>query len=285
LATCEAFGNRDDLAAERVRVELTNGRHAPHIRAAISGSAELVIALVHDDLGEALDRIEQTRRLLPDDGIVVQPLFLGMFHALAAVVVAASGVGELREGRDWVDIDDVFMSSSFAVARAIVAGRDGDRAAAETLFCQGDAGLAGAPWVQALFRLLAGKAARSDGWGEPDVLLTNAAAFFASAGNEKLAASYLPLSGAADDATPGWTQSTSFGLTSREADVLALLCTGQTNQQIAANLHLSPRTVEKHVERMLAKTRAANRTELASIALRTSEATGPGRPIGRPSTG
>ncbi|HET7725237.1 MAG TPA: LuxR C-terminal-related transcriptional regulator, partial [Propionibacteriaceae bacterium] len=55
------------------------------------------------------------------------------------------------------------------------------------------------------------------------------------------------------------------GITIREWDVLRLLEEGLTSRQIADRLFLSPRTVEKHVERMLAKTGAPNRAALAAI--------------------
>ena len=48
--------------------------------------------------------------------------------------------------------------------------------------------------------------------------------------------------------------------------MLALLAEGLTNKEIATRLYLSPRTVEKHVERILAKTGQANRTALAAFA-------------------
>lgn len=56
------------------------------------------------------------------------------------------------------------------------------------------------------------------------------------------------------------------GVTARELDVLRLLAEGQSNRDVAAALYLSPRTVEKHVERLLLKTGAANRTALAALA-------------------
>jgi DNA-binding CsgD family transcriptional regulator len=191
--------------------------------------------------------------------VIVQPLFLGWFHGIAAVVVAAAGARELVAGRDWVDIDDVYLTSSFAVARAIVAGRRGDRAAAEELFAAGDARLAGAPWVRALFRRHAGEAALSAGWGDPQRMLTEAHAFFAAAGNHDLARACAALSS---------RPSGPAGLTAREAEVLALVTTGMTNREIAQRLHLSPRTVEKHVDRLRAKTGTANRTELVAVVLR-----------------
>ncbi|WP_131763627.1 helix-turn-helix domain-containing protein, partial [Actinomadura fibrosa] len=52
------------------------------------------------------------------------------------------------------------------------------------------------------------------------------------------------------------------GVTSREMDVLALVTDGLTNRQIAQRLFLSPRTVDTHVGNLLAKTGAADRTEL-----------------------
>jgi DNA-binding CsgD family transcriptional regulator len=45
-----------------------------------------------------------------------------------------------------------------------------------------------------------------------------------------------------------------------------LLAEGLTNRQIAARLYFSPRTVEKHIERLLAKTDSPNRVVLAARA-------------------
>jgi len=59
-----------------------------------------------------------------------------------------------------------------------------------------------------------------------------------------------------------------LGVTVRELDVLRLLAEGHTNKAVAAALYLSPRTVEKHVERLLLKTGAPNRTALAALARR-----------------
>ena len=56
------------------------------------------------------------------------------------------------------------------------------------------------------------------------------------------------------------------GITAREADVLHLVGAGLPNKEIAARLHLSPRTVEKHVESLLRKTGARSRTGLMAAA-------------------
>ena len=52
------------------------------------------------------------------------------------------------------------------------------------------------------------------------------------------------------------------GVTAREAEVLALVAAGLTNAEAAERLFLSRRTVETHVARLLAKTGAADRSEL-----------------------
>jgi DNA-binding NarL/FixJ family response regulator len=53
-------------------------------------------------------------------------------------------------------------------------------------------------------------------------------------------------------------------LSEREAEVARLVAKGFSNKQIAAQLHLSVRTIEDHVRHALAKTGLANRTQLAT---------------------
>ena len=56
-----------------------------------------------------------------------------------------------------------------------------------------------------------------------------------------------------------------LGITSREADVLALVAAGCSNREAAERLVISPRTVDKHVERLLMKA-GTNRDGLAHLA-------------------
>lgn len=74
----------------------------------------------------------------------------------------------------------------------------------------------------------------------------------------------LPRRPSAQDGVPEHLRA--VGVTARELDVLRLLAEGYTNRDVAAALYLSPRTVEKHVERLLLKTGAPNRTALAALA-------------------
>ncbi|MFD6953314.1 DNA-binding response regulator [Nocardiopsis sp. TSRI0078] len=58
-------------------------------------------------------------------------------------------------------------------------------------------------------------------------------------------------------------------LTDRERDVLALVGRGMSNQEIGAELHLSPATARTHVGRVLAKLGARDRVGLVVIAYET----------------
>ena len=56
-------------------------------------------------------------------------------------------------------------------------------------------------------------------------------------------------------------------LTPREREVVSLLSQGLSNPQIGMKLHLSPRTVEKHVTSLFRKTDTINRAELVGYAI------------------
>ena len=58
------------------------------------------------------------------------------------------------------------------------------------------------------------------------------------------------------------------GLTEREAEVLTLIAAGHSNGEIARQLYVSEATVKTHVNRILAKTGAHDRTQAAAYAYR-----------------
>jgi DNA-binding NarL/FixJ family response regulator len=60
------------------------------------------------------------------------------------------------------------------------------------------------------------------------------------------------------------TGSATFGLSEREIEIARLVAAGASNPDIAAQLFLSRKTVERHVSNVLAKVGVRNRTELAA---------------------
>jgi DNA-binding NarL/FixJ family response regulator len=79
-----------------------------------------------------------------------------------------------------------------------------------------------------------------------------------------------------DIGPPRWAsaRSQSAGLSAREWEVLSLLMTGLSNRVIAAQLSISPNTVNKHVARILEKLAARSRAQAIAIVLGLEFATG-----------
>lgn len=58
-------------------------------------------------------------------------------------------------------------------------------------------------------------------------------------------------------------------LTPREREMVSLVATGLSNQEIAERMFLSPFTVRAHVQRAMTKLEARDRAQLVVIAYRT----------------
>lgn len=60
---------------------------------------------------------------------------------------------------------------------------------------------------------------------------------------------------------------TTVSLSDRELQIIDLVATGLTNQEIAAKLEISKRTVDNHISNILTKTKTENRVALVRWAL------------------
>ena len=80
----------------------------------------------------------------------------------------------------------------------------------------------------------------------------------------------LSLTAAGDGTSDGGEAATPepFGLTPRERQVLALVASGATNREIAAELFMAEKTASVHVSRILTKLDVRSRTEAAAVAYR-----------------
>ncbi|MGD1912738.1 MAG: LuxR C-terminal-related transcriptional regulator [Rivularia sp. (in: cyanobacteria)] len=65
----------------------------------------------------------------------------------------------------------------------------------------------------------------------------------------------------------GGESQTPVSLSDRELQIIELVATGLTNQQIAVKLEISKRTVDNHISNILTKTGTENRVALVRWAL------------------
>ncbi|HEX4222824.1 MAG TPA: AAA family ATPase [Pseudonocardiaceae bacterium] len=160
-------------------------------------------------------------------------------------------------------------------ARAVLAGRDG--AEAEATQAVAEALRVGAPYAlgQHLGLRLVGEAALAGGWGEPVEWLRIAEEYFHANGLTAVAGACRALLRRTGNRVAQRRNGIelipsplrSAGVTVREYEVLRLLADRLGNREIADRLHLSLRTVEKHVSSLIFKTGLPNRIALGKFAL------------------
>jgi DNA-binding CsgD family transcriptional regulator len=226
------------------------------------GHCRATFSLLATDLGEAHSRMATGAGLILSSPATTAPPFLGLWPLLGALLdrdanEAAARVRAAHGTRHLV------VAALLGYADAILAGRRGERGDAEAVFAAADRQMGPlVAWYRQYARRLAAEAALADGWGEPVAWLREAAAYFATRGDDQVAAACrgllrragapVPRHRAGDEELPGRLRA--LGVTEREADVLRLVAQGLGNREIAEQMFLSPRTVEKHVASLLAKT-------------------------------
>jgi DNA-binding CsgD family transcriptional regulator len=197
-------------------------------------------------------------------------------HALLAAVEDEPGAAQVRaDVRRCGATTAPYNALLVGYAEAVAAGRCGRTDDAERLLVDAEQALpadaTGRPVevLQHLGRRLVAERAVLDGWGEPAAWLRAAAAGLDDDAPQVAAACRRLLRAAGEKAPRRVVQplpeaARRAGVTLREHEVLLLVAAGATNAAVAAQLHLSPRTVETHVARLLQKTGVARRGLLTS---------------------
>ncbi len=85
--------------------------------------------------------------------------------------------------------------------------------------------------------------------------------------------------GARDGGGPKLPALIALGLTPRQAEILRLIATGTAEREIAAQLAISPRTVEKHLENSYRRLGVGNRARAAALAWSTLDGGTPLPPV------
>ena len=265
-------GNRTAMEAAAAAARGTGGDRET-VEMITLGNGVALYHLGEGEVAEALAALDGAMEVLRTAGGGAHP-FPGRWALLRTVVDdgGADARGECRV----LDFDTGMSRATLRAADAVAAGREGGDA--ETIFAEADRALGRIEggFTRSVARLLVAPCAHRDGWGEPAVWLREALANFEDLGlpnfvgqcRAALHAMGVPVprrprSEAASVPGPLAAQS----VTAREVEVMAQVVAGRSNRQIAETLHLSVRTVEKHVERLLMKT-GYTRSDLGDLAER-----------------
>jgi DNA-binding CsgD family transcriptional regulator len=260
------WSDEDELRAEPDEVARISPIHGVSSQIANRGYAAW---LDHDGVG-AVTLLGQGVAHLRASA-VSNPVPLWGHWALLATVVHPEDTGPADELRH----SDVLVQSAnqaaLHYADAVTATRAGRLDEARALLAAGDAAVAGWHHERLFLRCLMVTADGPAAAFAVEPLLLEALARWEPAGEvrlarwcrEQLRALGLPVPRPGRDRLVVPARLRAVGVTSRELEVLRLVGAGASNAEVAARLHLSPRTVETHVGSLLAKTGASGRGALA----------------------
>lgn len=236
------------------------------------GLAGAFSALLGEDRCAAAAYLDRAAELVPVGGPLGGQQGLKLLMDAVAGHLTASAVKV-----PWARWDRLFA----LFARAVVLGRAGRADEAMAMVTEAERAAVLYPMARHLGLRLVAEAAHRDGWGQPVDWLCEAEAHFHAAGVTAVAGAARALlrrwgappprrrAGAAD--IPAAVRR--CGVTVREYEVLRLMVSCRGNRTIAQVLHISPRTVEKHVANLRMKLGLPNRDALSERASALLDAT------------
>lgn len=264
-------GRRRDMDRSLAAFRHWGGDTSHHVPLVL-GLARGICALLEEDRSRAIAEMESAMRWEDERFTTFQ--LTGRYGLLPLLAVLNGDLGPFRTVRRATAGQRRWNRQFLRLAHAVVLGREGEGQKAIAAVHQ--AGESAKPYQMAYhlgLRLVA-EAALADGWGEPVSWLRDAEAYFA-------AANILPVASACRgmlrqagvpvrqrrlgvDLIPRDLRA--LGITVREFEILQLLATRPANSEIADRLHLSTRTVEKHVANLMRKTKCTSRVGLSDLA-------------------
>ena len=194
-------------------------------------------------------------------------------HLLLSVVAGRAGTAECAALAASAQAQARWNRQFLVLAQALLHGRAGRRAEAGESLALFVTLAEPYPVARHLALRLAAPQALAHGWGEPAVWLRAAEAYFHDT-SPRVARACRELLRRAGAAVPQHRRGSAQlpprvrerGITVRESEVLSLVAEQLSTREIGRRLVLSPRTVEKHVAHLLAKTGAPDRDGLAAFA-------------------
>ncbi len=278
LAGAHAIAGDDAAMQESVDDALARDSEDPRILADLYGRVLLTRAFVRDELDTLPELLESmivhVRAAPPTTSVYPGRVAWALVHTIDD---DDHGVAARAEFHDAAARLQLLMFDQFGqVIEAVAAGRGGDAARADALMGDAYAQLVLSPIGRGMVHthvLLVARAAIRDGWGDPVRWLRDAEAWSAERHFDRLvrrsrallgeAGAPIPRRGRGESEVPASLRAR--GVTSREVDVLKLVVAGCSNKQIAAELFLSPKTVERHLSSLFDRFGVRKRQELAAL--------------------
>lgn len=231
-------------------------------------------SLADEKRGQALRELEQAMEFVAGIPATTPGPYRGIWALLHTTESNDGPAACELVRRSGVTINPV-NRSYVAYGEAILLGRCGRAEAATALVERADADLLGLDWYRHLGHRLLAEAAIEDGWGHPTSWLWDAVSYFEQHRLQKLVVacrSLLRRAGVPSTQTSRAHTGVpapfrSLNITRREMEVLSVLAEGLSNREIGERLYLSPRTVEKHIASLMAKTETHTRSGLVALAV------------------
>ena len=266
-------GSRRDL--DRAVADYgVNGWAAAKERPLVHGLGRAFCALLEEDRDEAARELAIARDLQAQNPTIFHLAGHNGLALLLGVLDRTSGWPHFHEVTSAQGSTMRWNRQFVRLAHAVLLGRQGRADEAMAAFALAQDAAASYPMARNLGLRLVAEAAQDDRWGEPVEWLRRAEEYFhqadltAAAGACRLLLRHAGVTvtqrrAGADDVPQPLRLN---GVTVREYEVLQLLADRMSNKAIASRLHISPRTVEKHVASLVTKTRLPNRESLSVYA-------------------
>lgn len=251
----------------------------PELHALLEGHVRATRSLLEERRGDALKELDAAMSHVDRMDGVPPGILTGLWALLHTIQDVDGAEAHARvAGTDLAG--HPLIGDMLRLAEAVLLGREGRGEEAERLVATVSASLEahGVHHIRGLVLRLVAEAALEDSWGAPIAWLRQTLRTFDATPHQALAdacRALLRRGGARTPRPAGGVpaQLAALGVTRREFEVLELVATRLSNNEIATRLFISPRTVEKHVERLLQKTGADDRRGLADQ-LRTPDHSG-----------
>ncbi|MEU8623742.1 AAA family ATPase [Streptomyces sp. NPDC048669] len=265
-----AHRGRRDQMLEALTEFTRNGGDESGEALLVHGLGRAVCALLEEDRATAeLDMA----RVAAEQELSQSPFHLDGHHGLGLLLdVLAGRAGDARL-HEVAAIDAAGMRWNrhfVALAEAVLAGRRGDSAGASEAMRRADLDSRPFAMARCLGLRLVAESAADEGWGRPREWLREAEEYFHRAEVGPVAGACRTILRRLGEPVRQRRSGTDripealrrLGVTAREFEVLEMMPGKLSNKALAARLHISPRTVEKHVASLLQKTGLPDRGAL-----------------------